>query len=83
MHHGLSRILMTLNDTDITELIILALKTGHRSRHRVPLSASVNGGVMRGGRLYSKYPEKSMHFTRKRLLSIVWSFYTLGYLPTK
>ena len=38
---------------------------------------------MRGGRLYSKYPEKFIHFTRLKLVSTLWSFYTLGYLPTK
>ena len=34
-------------------------------------------------RLYGKYPGKFIHFTELILLSIVWSFYDPGYLPTR
>lgn len=34
-------------------------------------------------RLYGKYPGKFIHFTKLKLLSIVWNFYAPGYLPTR
>ena len=32
---------------------------------------------------HSEYPEKFIDFTRLKLMSIIWGFYTLSYLPTK
>ena len=32
---------------------------------------------------HSEYPEKFIDFTKLKLMSIIWSFYTLSYLPTK
>ena len=32
---------------------------------------------------HSEYPEKFTDFTRLKLMSIIWGFYTLSYLPTK
>ena len=35
-------------------------------------------------RLYDKkYPGKFIHFTKLKLLSMVWSFYAPGYLPMR